>query len=287
MKDSTSIAVVFIVCLILLLLYFFVFQSAFNRTNDLKAQQLAELIEEQRNIVWMGSQISEFQSKLPEMKRKINYYKLAIPTEIEDERFFDHLASELQRNDVELLEIQQTGNRPWLGTLSTTDEENYGKLGLDVNAIKRIRSSNFKIRVLGEFKDVLTVCENLKSLGRLYTIDQVVSPAGAGGGTVLVDNSGNLSQMEITGSLYYGIPANYRDAAGLDRKYMEVAVIRNSQEISNSVKDIGRGLVTGEEKAPEAGAVQEDGGEAEQDEVPADGAIQSLAPHAMTGKDRG
>ncbi|MCB1221566.1 hypothetical protein KDL30_12965 [bacterium] len=277
MKDATSIAIVFVICAVLLLLYFFVGQAALNRNNAAMAAELARLVEEEDTINWMGSQITEFEGRLPDLKKRINYYKESIPTEIEDQYFFAHLASELKRHNVELLELQQTGNRVWLGQLSKTDEERYLEEGLDINAIKQIRTSTFKIRAFGEFDDVLTVFENLKTMGRLYTVDQIISPAGGGGGTVLVNNSGTAAQMEITGSLYYGIPANYRDAEGLDKKYMEVAVIRNAQEISNMVKGGGReilhpGQAGGDSKAGEAGG--QDGEQA----VEVDNSIQSGVP---------
>ena len=230
-----------------------------------------------REAVFIERILAPLVGRLPDLKKRINYYKESIPTEIEDQYFFAHLASELKRHNVELLELQQTGNRVWLGQLSKTDEERYLEEGLDINAIKQIRTSTFKIRAFGEFDDVLTVFENLKTMGRLYTVDQIISPAGGGGGTVLVNNSGTAAQMEITGSLYYGIPANYRDAEGLDKKYMEVAVIRNAQEISNMVKGGGReilhpGQAGGDSKAGEAGG--QDGEQA----VEVDNSIQSGVP---------
>lgn len=277
MKDTTSIVITFVISAIVLLLYFLVGQASLNRNNEAKAAELALLVKEEKEINWMGSQISAFEDRLPDLKRRINYYKLAVPSQIEDERFFTHLASELAKHDAQLLELQQSGNRIWLGQLSKTDEEKYVAAGLDVNAIQQIRTSTFKIRLFGDFNEVLTVFENLKSLGRLYTIDQVISPAGGGGGTVMVDNSGRAAQMEITGSLFYGIPENYRDAEGLDAKYLEVAVIRNARDIGAGVMDAGEWVLQGfdETAKPSADAelkpaevVGEDG----------ESAVQSLLP---------
>ncbi|MCB1215753.1 hypothetical protein KDL44_00045 [bacterium] len=276
MRDATSIAIVFVICLVLLLLYFFVGQSALNRQNAVKAAELAKLVEEERTINWMGSQIVEFESRLPELKKRINYYKQSIPTEISDEQFFGYLSNELTRHNVELLELQQSGNRAWLGQLSKTDEERYQKEELDVNAIKQIRTSTFKIRVFGDFEDVLTVFENLKTSGRLYTIDQVISPAGGGTGTVLVNNNASAAQMEITGSLYYGIPESYRDAEGLDKKYMEVAVVRNAQKISIMVKGTGREVLHPEEEQPLTDTSNEDSAMESTEET--DSSIQSRVP---------
>jgi hypothetical protein len=274
MKDATSIVITFVICTIVLLVYFLVGQSSLNRNNAAKAEELALLVKEEKEINWMGSQISTFEDRLPDLKRRINYYKLAVPTQIEDDRFFIHLASELRKHDAELLELQQSGNRIWLGQLSKTDEEKYVAAGLDVNAIKQIRTSTFKIRLFGDFNELLTVFENLKSLGRLYTIDQVISPAGGGSGTVLVDNSGTSAQMEITGSLFYGIPENYRDAEGLDAKYMEVAVIRNARDIGSMVMDSGGRVLKGYDvtETPSTGAGQDPA------DTEGEAAVQSVLP---------
>ncbi|MEZ5339396.1 MAG: hypothetical protein R3F46_14185 [bacterium] len=284
MKDATSIAIVFVICAVMLLLYFFVGQSALNRNNAVKAAELARLQEEERNINWMGSQITEYENQLPELKKRINYYKQAIPSQIEDEIFFAHMAQELRRNDVQLLELQQSGNRTWLGQLSKTDEEQYQQKELDVQAVRQIRTSTFKIRAFGEFEDVLTVFENLKSLGRLYTIDQIISPAGGGTGTVLVDNSGTAAQMEITGSLFYGIPENYRDAEGLDKKYMEVAVVRNAKDISDDVKKGGRQVLHPEEAKRDADAGSTENGDESMEDATAGTSIQSRVPAGTTSR---
>ncbi|MCB1188700.1 hypothetical protein KDL29_16185 [bacterium] len=277
MKDATSIAIVFVICAVLLLLYFFVGQAALNRNNAVMAAELARLVEEERSINWMGSQITEYEGRLPDLKKRINYYKQSIPTQISDEQFFGHIARELSVHDVELLEIVQSGNRVWLGQLSKSDEERYEEQGLDINAIQQIRTSTFKIRVIGGFDNVLTVFENLKSSGRLYTIDQIISPAGGGRGTVLVNDNRTQAQMEITGSLYYGIPESYRDAEGLDKRYMEVAVIRNAQEISNMVKGGGREILHPGETMEDSAAGGD--GEAGQEEaVEVDNSIQSGIP---------
>ena len=276
MKDATSIAVVFVICTIFALLYFFVGQSALNRNNAIKTAELDELIKEEQTVNWMGSQINEFENRLPDLKRRINYYKLAIPSQLEDERFFSHLAGELARHDAELLELQQAGNKTWLGQLSKTDEEKYTAAGLDINAIKQIRTTSFKIRVYGDFNDMLTVLENLKTLGRLYTIDQVISPAGGGGGTVLVDNSGEAAQMEVSGSLFYGIPENYRDAEGLDAKYMEVAVIRNAQELSTETKHTGDRILHGYDNPDESATAGKDNQSSDEAESDDTEAVQSV-----------
>ena len=108
MKDATSIAIVFVVCIVFLALYFFVAQRQMNIANTVLSARLDDLKQEELDINKMGIMITQFQDRLPELKRRINYYKLAIPTNIEDELFFAHLASELRRNGVELLEVQQS-----------------------------------------------------------------------------------------------------------------------------------------------------------------------------------
>jgi len=281
MKDLTSIAITFVITAVLLLIYFFAGQSALNRNIQVKQDELAKLIEEERQIIWMGSQITEFEGRLPDLKRRINYYKLAIPTKIEDELFFSHLASELSKHDAELLDLQQTGNRLWLGQISNTDEEKYNAAGLDTKAIQQIRTTSFKIRVYGDYNAMLTVLENLKTQGRLYTIDQVISPAGGGAGTVLVGNFDETAQMEVTGSLFFGIPETYRDAEGLDAKYMEVVVIRNARDISTDVKHSGGRVLNGyNENGPSAGSTQEQSSAEEDTEV--NGAVQSVLPAGNT-----
>jgi hypothetical protein len=189
-------------------------------------------------------EIKTLKEKQPEWLYALELFRKAVPKQVDDDKFLTYLASELQRNNVKFLGVDVSPGGQWLGKLRDADKKQLEGIGVDINAASEMRVSFYSVRVLGEYDDVLTSLENLKRYGRLYTIDQITSPAAGAPGTVLAATD-TAVPIEVSGKMYFGIPENYINSDQLIEDIIKNLVGANAVSIKNHLTQRGKKLVGG------------------------------------------
>src|SRR5207237_10655144 len=108
-------------------------------------------------------------------------------------------------NGVQLLGAQLQLGGPFVGEAKEDELKKYTDIGVDVEALKQVKVAFYQLKLLGNYGKTLSALENLKGHGRMYSIDEVVSPAGGGGGTVTQTLDVTRTPIQVTGKIYYGI----------------------------------------------------------------------------------
>ena len=221
MRGGASIIAVLLVCILVLVLYFFVGSSQLNRMQARVNSQIAALNEQQRQIREHEIQIQQLVTRLPVWRRQLEVYKKAIPTKVQDEQFLNSLSQEMGKQDVKLLGIQTAPGGAWLGKIDENRQLQLEQMGINVNAARSVLVLFYTVTLVGAYADIINAYEGLKHHRRLYSIDMVTSPAGIGGGAVSQVLDPEETPIQIAGRIYYGIPETYLEKSKLDDQFIK------------------------------------------------------------------
>lgn len=180
------------------------------RAEDDKLQSdLNELIKKE-------AEIPHLLAAVPAWKQRVDLYQAAIPSSIDDEVFLGYLNEQLRAQNVTLISVQMAPGGSWLGSIKEAEATKLEGMGVDVEVARKLRVAFYTIELNGTYHGVIQAFENMKQHRRIYSIDQIVSPAGRGGGQVLQVLDSAETPMRVTGKLFYGVPENYVSQAQLD-----------------------------------------------------------------------
>jgi len=235
MRGSVSTLIVFLVCLVAVLIYWFAGRpQLINQLVTVRAEnveisnRLAEISEMERSIPLMMRQ-------LPQWRDKLELYQAAIPNPINDEKFLATIDQQLEAQDVTLIGIDLVKGGAWLGQLGESQIEELKAKGIDDNVARQVQVAFYSVRLMGEFKNVITAFENLKIHNRLFSIDQVTGPITGGTGMISQNLDPNNVPIEITGRIYYGIPANYLTVEQLVDVFNTAVIIPQARLIQSKI----------------------------------------------------
>ena len=275
MRGTMSILVTILICIVVFVLYFFLGKGQINKQIDaVKAENRSQ---QQRlgEIDRMAAELPRLMKQLPDWKEQLALYKRAIPEPISDDEFLSALAHQMELQGVKLLTLEVIPEGRWLGEIGEQQEEQLRAKGIDPDQARQVLTAYYTINLLGNFEDVLAAFENLKQYRRLYTIDEVTGPAGRAPGAITQVVDPNITPIELSGRLYYGIEDSYLTDADLIRVFESSVIKPLAKRIQIEVAAEGQQLLGPPSAPPSADA---DAG-AEPDETATD------APEESTSDD--
>jgi hypothetical protein len=240
MRGWTSTIVIVICAVVAVVLFHFLFKKQMDKQIGELRAQADSLHSQLEEINRMESQIPALTAQVPGWRNQVRIFKSAIPSQIEDDVFFRNLADELARNDVQLMSIQVNPGGPWLGNLKDEDAEKLAGIGVDVDAARNLKVAFYQVKLLGSYAHTVELLENLKRHGRMYSIDEVTGPAGEGGGTVMSTLDDTALPLQVSGKIFYGIPADYVSEAKLDAALQAVVFKPLAARLHGGVRAAGR-----------------------------------------------
>jgi hypothetical protein len=230
-------------------LYLFLIKPRLDqRINELEAERSA-MEAEQMALARMITEIPELRRQLPEWKQKLTLYRKAIPAKIEDEVFLTNLQQQVKSHGVVLQSIDLNDSGVWLRDLDEKSKEQLTGMGVDVPAAQQIKVAFYTLILQGPYDNVITTLEELKRYGRIYSIEQVVAPAGGAGGAVLITDNPDEIPLQVSGSIFYGIDANYMNSEELYKSYMRSLIAPLAAGAHKAIRREGTGVVGGQEEA--------------------------------------
>ncbi len=252
MRASTSIIIVIVVCLGFLALYWFIgrnqLQKQVKQVNSEVAAAQAELEEIDR----MEAEIPKLLAKLPTWQRQYQLFRSAIPSKVDDHRFFSAIIDQLGSSGAKFVNSEMVLGGAWLEGVSESQFEQLKAAGLDVDVAKQIKVAFYSINLEGDYKDILNTFEGLKRYGRLYTIDQVLGPSGGAAGAVTQTLDAATTPVEMTGRIYYGIPENYFNINAIQRQFADKGSGMAARATAESIKSAGQQVSGGKRLSPPA-----------------------------------
>lgn len=245
MRGAASVILVLLGAIVIVLLYFFLGKAQMNRMAGELEGDLEAFRTQLDEIHRREAEIPRLTRQLPAWRQQLVVLNEAIPPTIEDDAFFASLAAELIEQEVELLAVDVVLGGAWLKDVTEEELQELEARGIRVDTARQIRVAFYNIKLSGEFGRVLTVFENLKKYRRLYTIDQVIAPASGGVGTITQTVDPSLTPIEVTGTLFYGVPEGYLPLEDLEARFMHAAVVPVARSAQGSISAAARLLVGG------------------------------------------
>lgn len=245
MRGAASVILVLFAAIVIVLLYFFLGKAQMNRMADELEGDLEALHAQLAEIHRREAEIPSLTRQLPVWRQQLIVLNQAIPPTIEDDSFFASLAAELAEQEVELLAVDVVLGGAWLKDVTEEELQELESKGIRVDTARQIRVAFYNIKLSGEFGRVLTVFENLKKYRRLYTIDQVIAPASGGVGTITQTVDPSMTPIEVTGTIFYGVPEGYLPLEDLEARFMRAAVVPVARSAQGSISAAAQLLVDG------------------------------------------
>jgi hypothetical protein len=123
----------------------------------------------------------------------------------------------------------------WMMNLSDAQEQNFKKEHMNPNEVRSVKVANFAVTLSGNYGDVLRAFENLKMYGRVFSIDQIITPAGGVGGTVFQNESVATTPIQVSGKIYYGLSDQYLSQDTLNKYFGKAASLGAAREVSETI----------------------------------------------------
>ena len=247
MRVSPGVIAVFILCLLAVGLYIFLGRAQISKQIAVVRDESAAIERELESIRVMERQIPVLMQQLPVWRDQVELYSSAIPSRIDDQRFFGALADQLERQDVDLLGIEVFKAGPWLGKLGETQIEELEAQGIDAAVAQQVNVAFYSASLIGTYPSILSAFENLKQSRRLYSIDQVTSPAILGGGTISQSADPEITPVQLTGRIYYGVPEDYVTVEKLVEVFGRIMILPKARSVQQMIRGRGQELLGGAE----------------------------------------
>jgi len=255
MRINTSTIVVFFICIVLGVAYFFFGKGEINKRIDSVNADNERLAYDLEQIRLKEIALPGLLSELPVWRKQAQLYRNAIPLAIEDDTFLAAVADQLALHDTHLLGVDVMLGGPWLGRLGEEQIKNLEDDGIDAQMAQKVKVAFYSIRLLGQFDGVIRTFENLKGYERLYSVDEVAGPSAAGAGAVSASTDPNIIPIQLSGRIYYGLPEEDIDFTRVIRVFGRAKL----RPVAESIKASARQLVQG---TPEETAAPEENGDA-------------------------
>jgi hypothetical protein len=242
MRGWTITVIIFVCAVIVVGLFHFLFKNQMDKKVATLEAENAGLQQDLKEIAEMKAAIEPMAREIPLWKQKIAVYRAAVPHQIEDNEFFRTLRKEMNAAGVGLLNVEVNPGGAWIGELKEEEAQKLADIGIDVEAARSLKVAFYSIELLGPYDNTLDVLENLKKHGRMYSIDEVVGPAGSGGGTITQVLDATATPIQVKGKIFYGIPADYVSEQDLNAVFSKVVLQPLAGKIGSHVADVGEGF---------------------------------------------
>lgn len=254
MRGATSLFITFAVVLVVVVLYLFVGKTQLNKSIQTNQVLRDNLEMKQQELSKMEATIPKLTRDLPVWRRQLALFKSAIPEKISDQIFLGNLNEQLELNGVQLQNIEVAPAGSWLKDVDEKTIAALGKAGLDVETMRKVQVAYYDIRLSGDFGKVITVFENMKHYGRLYTIDQVTTDSGVGGGSVTEVVDPAKRPIMLSGAIFYGIPESYISIESMERVFQSRFAGPLARNVYRNVVRQSRSLTKDDQKKPQDAA---------------------------------
>jgi hypothetical protein len=259
MRGIGGILVVVVVCLAAVALYWFIGRSQLQKQIKASEGKLENLQAQLNELDRMEGEIPALLAKLPTWQRQYELFRAAIPSKIDDHLFLSAISDQLKVASAKFVSSELAAGGLWLDGVSDTQFEQLKAAGLDVDTAKQIKVAYYSLEISGDYQSVINAFEGLKRYGRLFTIDQVLGPAGGAAGNVVMNVDTVNTPIEMTGRIYYGIPENYFNINAVQRLFAEKGTGLAARRAADSIKSEGRHLLQRGGKTQADPAAAEDG----------------------------
>jgi len=254
MRGTTWTLIIFIIAVLVIVAYVMLGRSQVTAALNKVRAENKDLQAQVREIQTKSLELPKLRAELPTWRKQIKLLKLAIPEQIEDDTFFAALADQMKQQGVDLLRINMAKSSSWLAKANEAQLTKLQEMGVDVATAKQIKVVFYSINLIGDFNKVINAFENLKKYRRLYSIDQVSGPAAGSGGTVTQISDPNITPIEITGKIFFGIPPDYLSIELLDKVFADAIAVPAARTVKTSVTRTATKVRKGEYGAKAAGS---------------------------------
>jgi hypothetical protein len=244
MRGLGLTALVFVLCLALVIVYIFVGRVQLVDAIHEVRQDNEALQTQVDQIRVQAQELPKLKGQLPVWRSQLKLLKQAVPETIEDERFFEGISRELRLNGVNVLHVEMAKGTPWLGKATEEQLKSLDEAGIDVGTAQMVKAAFYSINLLGDFDKVLRAFEGLKRHRRLYSIDQVAGPSGGAPGTVMEITDASTTPIQLTGKIFYGIPKTYLSIEELDKVFANAVAVPVARKVKAGVSAAARSLIT-------------------------------------------
>jgi hypothetical protein len=242
MRGWTVTVIIILCAAVIMALFHFLFKNHMDKkVNELKAENTT-LQQKLAEIDQMETAIEPMARDIPRWKQKVAAYKAAVPTKIDDNVFFRSLRQEMAAAGVSLLSVKLSPGGPWLGDVKEEEAQKLADIGIDVTAARSLKVAFYSVQLAGPYDKTLAVLENLKRHGRMYSIDEVMGPAGTGGGAVMQILDEASTPIQVSGKIFYGIDEDYVSERELSEVFETVVIRPLAGRAQGSIKAVGKGL---------------------------------------------
>ena len=245
MRGLTGTLVILLIAVVITVAYVMLGRSqvtaALNKVRAENKDLRAQVEEIQRKSM----ELPKLRAELPTWRRQIKLLKVAIPETIEDDSFLASLADQMKLQGVDLLRINMAKSTGWLSAASEAQLSKLQEMGVDVATAKQINVAFYSINLIGNFDKVISAFENLKKYRRLYSIDQMAGPAGGSGGTITQIVDPNITPIEVTGKIFFGIPEDYLSIEELDKVFADAVALPVARNVQGGVTSTAAKVLKG------------------------------------------
>lgn len=245
MRGMTSTLIIFIVAIVIVGLYITLGRAQVTAKRvevQAKNKELqAQLDEIQRESI----ELPKLRADLPLWRKQLKLFKVVIPEKVDDDVFLGSVADQMKQQGVDLLRINMAKGTGWLSKANEAQLKSLQDMGVDVATAKQIKVAYYSINLIGNFNKVISAFENLKKYQRLYSIDEIAGPAGGGGGTVTKVVDPNITPIEITGKIFYGIPRDYLSMEELDKVFADAVAVPVARSVQSGVLNTAKKVLKG------------------------------------------
>jgi hypothetical protein len=245
MRGWTVTIIVIICAAIVIGLFHFLFKNQMDKKVDNLRAENAKLEEQIQQIAEMEKAIEPMAREIPYWKQKVGVYRAAVPSQIEDNVFFASLRQEMEAAGVKLLTVKVDPGGPWLGNIKDDDAKKLTDIGVDVDAARAMKVAFYSVELVGPYDKTLTVLENLKRHGRMYSIDAVLGPGGTGGGAITKVLDASNTPIQVAGKIFYGLPEDYVTTEQLNEVFSKIVLNPIAKQAGKSISDVSNGLAKG------------------------------------------
>jgi hypothetical protein len=253
MRGLTGTLVIFLLAVLVLVAYVMLGRAQVTAALSKVRAENKDLRVQVQEIQLKSQELPKLRAELPTWRKQLKLLKIAVPEKIEDDTFFAALADQMKQQGVDLLRIDMAKSTGWLSKASESQLSKLQDLGVDVATAKQIKVAFYSINLIGNFDKVISAFENLKKYRRLYSIDEVAGPAGGSGGTVTQITDPDITPIQVTGKIFFGVPPDYLSIAELDKVFADAVAVPVARAVKSGVTHTATKVRKGEYGAQAGG----------------------------------
>jgi hypothetical protein len=253
MRGSLATIIIIVSAVLVLLLYFVFGRTQIYSALDKVQGEIDDYQAQVTQIQVMAAELPQLKKDLPLWRQQLKLLKSAIPARIDDDKFLASLAEQMKLQGVDLLRINMANSAGWLSKANEGQLKKLNEYGIDVTTAKKIQATFYSIELSGKFDKVITAFENLKKYRRLYSVDEIAGPVGGGAGEIMQVVDPEITPLQVTGKIFYGIPDDYLSIALLDKVFADAVAVPIARGVQRGVANTARKLIADDNKADQGG----------------------------------